>query len=397
MCSALSRFRAIRERLTLPGLALDELRRDRLGLRPDPGLTRAVDEAIAWLVRAQDESASRDGGVARHFSVVSGWSSSYPETTGYIIPTMLTCAHRLDRPDLRERARRMLDWLVSIQLPGGGFQGGLVDSKPVLPVTFNTGQILLGLASGVGEFGEAYREPLRRAADWLVETQDADGCWRRHASRFVMPGDKAYYAHAAWGLLEAARVEPDRDYTTAALANIRWTLSLHHPDGWFDQCCLNDPTQPLTHTLGYALRGVLEAYRTTRDPAFLDAGRATADALVRCIGPDGFLPGQIAPGWRGNTSWACLTGSVQLAACWFLLFRWTQDEAYRDEAYAVNRFVRRTVRFDGAAGTRGGIAGSFPIDGGYGRFEFLNWAAKFFIDAQFLEADIRSGTAGPES
>ena len=43
--------------------------------------------AIKWLETAQD--ATTDGGVAGRYSLSSGWSSSYPETTGYIIPTLL--------------------------------------------------------------------------------------------------------------------------------------------------------------------------------------------------------------------------------------------------------------------------------------------------------------------
>jgi len=36
---------------------------------------------------------------------------------------------------------------------------------------------------------------------------------------------------------------------------------------------------------------------------------------------------------------------------------------------------------------RGGIAGSWPIWGAYSRFEFPNWAAKFFADALMLNMD----------
>jgi hypothetical protein len=34
---------------------------------------------------------------------------------------------------------------------------------------------------------------------------------------------------------------------------------------------------------------------------------------------------------------------------------------------------------------RGGIRGSFPAYGGYGTYQFLNWAAKFFVDALLAE------------
>jgi hypothetical protein len=62
----------------------------------------------------------------------------------------------------------MLDLLGSVRLRDGAFQGGVVDALPVVPVVFNTGQVLIGLASGVAEFGESYRTPMRRPADWLV-------------------------------------------------------------------------------------------------------------------------------------------------------------------------------------------------------------------------------------
>jgi hypothetical protein len=34
---------------------------------------------------------------------------------------------------------------------------------------------------------------------------------------------------------------------------------------------------------------------------------------------------------------------------------------------------------------RGGIAGSAPIWGDYSRFEYPNWAAKFFADALMMD------------
>lgn len=347
---------------------------------------------MAWLGRAQDSSSTNDGGVARHYSLIDGWGPSYPETTGYIIPTMLAYAHLKNDEALRQRARRMLDWLLAIQLPEGGFQAGTVDAKPVVPTTFNTGQILLGLACGVQEFGDRYREPLRRAAEWLVKTQDPDGCWRKHPSPFAEPGEKAYETHVAWGLMEAARVENSREYGDAALANVRWALQQQQENGWFAKCCLSDYTQPLTHTIGYTLRGIVEAYRFSKEPSFLQAARKTADGLLSALKLDGFLPGRLDHQWHGTVSWACLTGTVQIAHCWLLLYEVTDDVRYRNAAVRANRYVRGTMNLTGSLGIRGGIKGSFPVDGGYGTYEYLNWACKFFVDAQVLElASVRRG------
>jgi hypothetical protein len=378
----------------LPLAAKREVAADRRGLPAyDPGIDRVIEEGVAWLGRAQDHSLSRDGGVARHFSLVDGWGSSYPETTGYIVPTLLAYADQCAdgaREDARQRARRMLDWLVSIQFPAGGFQGGTIGDSPVVPVTFNTGQILLGLASGVRAFGDSYREPMRRAADWLVETQDPDGCWRRFSTPFAKPGEKSYEPHVAWGLLEAARVEGSGcgRYADAALANVRWALGHQRPNGWFENCCLDDAVRPLTHTIGYVLRGLVEAYLFAKDPTLFEAARRTADGLLTAIDADGFLPGRLPQDWCGSVPWTCLTGSVQIAHCWFLLYQQSGHFPYLEAGRSATRYVRRTTKVDGAPETRGGVKGSFPVHGDYGTYQYLNWACKFLIDASMLERQL---------
>jgi len=139
--------------LHLPAAAKAEHHTDSAGLpAQDLDIEQAIQEGIAWIGRAQNHSVSADGGVARHFSLITGWGTSYPETTGYLVPTLLAYAKLWGDETSHQRARCMLDWLVSIQLHDGGFQGGIIDSRPTVPVTFNTGQILLGLADGVHQF-----------------------------------------------------------------------------------------------------------------------------------------------------------------------------------------------------------------------------------------------------
>jgi hypothetical protein len=366
-----------------------EIRRER---EQANGAEASIDDhlsaALAWIGRAQDHSGSADGGVASQYCLVTGWSTSYPETTGYIIPTVIREARLSGDVMLLERARNMLDWLVGIQMRSGAFQGGPMSDSPTVPVTFNTGQILMGLAAGVTEFGDAYRKPMTLAADWLVATQDADGCWRKHSSPFVGDGDKTYDAHASWGLLEAARIDPNRGYAEAAMRNVWWALSHQNDQGWFANCCLTDPLNPLTHTIGYVLRGLVEAYRFTRDERILQAALKTAEGALQALRPDGFLPGRIDEAWRGVVSWSCLTGAAQIAICWFMLFEETGDVRFRDAARIANVYVRRTVRLDGPLETRGAVKGSFPVSGGYMTFQYPNWATKFFIDANRMEASV---------
>ncbi|HPT49238.1 MAG TPA: hypothetical protein PKZ22_03420 [Accumulibacter sp.] len=372
----------------LPPDAQRQLKLDRAGLPEHDAGPRAIAAAgIAWLKRSQEMSIFRDGGSARDFSLVKGWASSYPETTGYIIPTLIDYADRTNDRNLADHARRMLDWLVAIQFPEGAFQGGKIDADPRVPVTFNTGQILIGLSAGVRRFGDTYRPAMKRAADWLRDSLDADGCWRKHPTPFAAPGEKAYETHVSWGLFEAARLEPEQGYGEAGLKQTRWALTKQRDNGWFADNCLSSPDAPLTHTIGYVLRGVIEAFRFSNEADFLKAAVKTADSLLTVIRDDGFIPGQLDRNWQGTVPWVCLTGSVQIAACWLLLHAITGKAAYVSAACRANRFVRRTVHLTGSNDVIGGVRGAFPVNGDYGAYEYLNWAAKFCVDAQLMEID----------
>jgi hypothetical protein len=387
-------FKEVVDLRKLPSVARTEYLRDNLGMiQRDPGCDVAIKSGISWLCTAQDNNACKDGGFADTYSLLSGWGASYPETTGYIIPTMIQYSHIMGNKEILNRARRMLDWLVSIQYPDGSFQGGAVDVKNKKPTVFNTGQILIGLANGVKEFGEEYRTPMRKAADWLVSVQDPDGCWRKYSSPFVVPGDKAYDTHVAWGLLEAEKVDPGRNYAESAMANVSWAITQQQPNGWFQNCDLTMPDQPLTHTLAYVLRGIIEAYLFSHNQKLLDASCLTANSLLDTMEKDGYIAGRFFKDWQPAQDWVCMTGTAQIAICWFLLYQITGESKFKEAAFVANRFVRRRMKVDGSPFMLGGIKGACPVNGAYGAYSYLNWACKFFVDANILENEIRSSNA----
>ena len=371
------------------GLELRVRARDFLGMKnDDPGPEVVIAESLRWLGRAQDESASHDGGVARHFSIKNGWSSSYPETTGYIIATLLDGRFDPDSGDSRRRAVDMLRWLVSIQYPEGGFQGGMIDQLPRVPVTFNTGQILIGLSAGAN-IEPTFKEAAHKAAVWLATTQDDDGCWRRHSTPFAEKNDKAYETHVSLGLFAAHAMDLTRDYLAAGLRQVDWAIQQQLPNGWLKNCCLSDASRPLTHTLGYALRGIVGAYESSKQDRYLAAAVKLAQGLLDQQQPEGQLAGRFDSQWRPAVNWVCLTGLSQIAECWLLLHRYTGNAAFAAAAKRANRFVRRTVAIEGPLDIRGAVKGSHPISGDYGKWQYLNWASKFTIDAN--RAELLSG------
>jgi hypothetical protein len=346
---------------------------------------------MQWLCRAQD--ATPDAGVSRSYALRfmrahgrSGWLASYPETTGYIIPTFLAYAALTGKSEYRERAIRMAQWEADVQMASGAVQGGVIDFPPT-PAIFNTGQVLFGWAAAYRETGDdAFLRAAKRGADFLVAAMDADGAWRRHGSEYARQGVNVYDARTAWGLLEASRVTNEIAHRDAAVRNLEFVLTKQRPNGWFEECCLDDNARPLLHTIAYTMEGLLEAGCVLGEERFRSAARVAADVLLAKQRPDGSLAGRFDAEWNGAADWSCLTGDAQTAIVWARLYETTGDRRYLDAAQRMNRYLCSTQDLAASdPGIRGGIKGSQPIWGGYGEFEYLNWAAKFFADALMLE------------
>jgi uncharacterized protein YyaL (SSP411 family) len=365
--------------------------------RRDAGdAAQALRAAIDWICRAQD--AAGDGGVARSFSLVynaffrkRGWTASYPETTGYIIPTLFDYARASGRGELLDRAVRMADWECEVQMPSGAVQGGTVNEPPS-PAVFNTGQVIFGWVRAFKETGtERYLQSAIRAGDFLLSCQDADGAWRKQLSKFASQSMPFYIynVRSAWALLQLGEVAGDRVYRDAAVRNIDFALGEQLPNGWFRNNCLNDPDRPLLHTIAYTLEGMVEAGISLGEARYISAVRKAADELLARLEPDGRLAGRFDRRWEPAANYCCLTGNAQMGIVWGRLYQATGDDRYVTGMRRTNEFLRKLQWMGtGNPDLEGGISGSFPLHGRYGSFEILNWAVKFFVDSMMLEASI---------
>ncbi len=341
-------------------------------------------EAAAWLVRAQD--AGNDRGVAYGVRFGEGFDLSYPETTGYIIPTFLKLADHYHDPEFRERAIQMGDWEIAVQMDCGAVMGGKYSTHPT-PAVFNTGQVLLGWAALFHATGEKrFLDACRRATDWLLEMQEPEGSWIRGNSSFAVSESTVYNVKAAWGLCEAGIAGGWDDAVQGAVRNAEFAVSKQSPNGWFADCCLGDAQRPLLHTLAYSMQGLVGIGRLTGRTDFIDAATRMADSLIDLMSPDGFLPGRIDATFQGAVDWCCLTGTAQTSIVWSYLYRETNSEKYLAAAHTANRYLMAHHDISNEdPGIRGGIPGSWPVWGEYGRFRILNWATNFFADALLLE------------
>ncbi|NWF73544.1 MAG: hypothetical protein HXY51_10965 [Nitrospirae bacterium] len=356
-----------------------------------------IEAGVQWICQAQD--AFECGGVARSYSMIyqpyfrkSGWFAPYPETTGYIIPTLIDYARLVNSQELVDRALRMADWECRVQMPSGAVQGGMIDQASS-PAIFNTGQVIFGWIRAFHETGEpAYLASAIKAGKFLVSQQDEDGAWRKSLSDFTMNSRMSSYTYntrTAWGLMELARVTGDEEFEEAAIRNVEFALGQQLENGWFRSNCLNDPSQPLLHTIAYCIRGIMEIGALMKNQEYIARARRAADSVLARLRQDGSLAGRFNERWEPAVSWRCLTGEAQMAGIWGRLYQITGQPDYLKGLRRTNAALRKVqfLRTD-QPGLYGGISGSEPIHGMYGRFEILNWAVKFFLDAQMLELSL---------
>ena len=360
---------------------------DLTGLSKQPKLSdeEHLKSVIAWLGYAQDQRIgyADEGGVSAGWSFEDGWLPSYPETSGYIIETLLAAAKVLADPTLTVRAERIVDWELSIQNETGSFPGhfGEAGSKPVI---FNTGQIMHGMIAGYLAFDrDECLEAAVRAGHWMVLQQDDDGCWRRSEHNDT---PHTYNTRSAWALLRTGLFANEKVLVDSAIKNIQWALTQQTASGWFKTNAFTEKGLPFTHNIAYAIRGILESGLLLDNEEMINAAIKAANAQAAQQQADGWLAGVYADNWEPKAHYCCLTGLAQMSIIWQRLIH-TQgiDELKLPVARGLD-FIKSNHRINSNyAYQRGAIAGSAPIWGRYSMFEYPNWAAKFFADALMLK------------
>jgi hypothetical protein len=335
-----------------------------------------LNAAIDWIQLAH--TMSGDGGISKGYDVLRGhWFPSYPETTGYTIPTLLNVALALDRPELQALALSLADYLLERTTSEGGVTHWT--SSTSNPIAFDTGQVIFGWLAAFEASGDArYLQAAARAGDWLISVQHSSGSWKDHQHLGV---EKVIDTRVAWALLELYRYTHQDACQRAAARNLEWALQNQDTDGWFRRCAFVEEEAPFTHTLAYTAEGLFECGCLLDEARYIEAARLTANALLDRQHPDGSLASTYKS-WRETSHSSCLTGNCQMGRLWLRFHETSGGHAYYAAARKAIAFVARTQNLATSdPNMRGAIAGSHPIYGRYERFKYPNWAAKFFIDA----------------
>jgi len=336
--------------------------------------------SAGWLITAQ--KMMKDNGIGS-YTLSGAWSSSYPETTGYIIPTLLDYYRFSKQEEARTAALQAAAWLVSIQLDNGGWQGGRMnENRPA--IVFNTGQVLRGLVAAWEETRlEEYLDCAIRGADWLCDVQHPDGYWKKHA---LMNQARVYDAYVDVPLLNLWKITGNQRYADHARRNLEWiTRKKQLGNGWFSDCdnTVKHNDRPILHTIAYTIDGLHDCGTILGNKEFLEAAAYPAEMLAGIYKSQGFLHGRYDEKWNGSEH-PILTGMAQMAIIWQKMAGKSSEGDYKNLAGKLLSQLLWLQEKKGSEDMRGAITGSFPLWGRYEPFAYPNWAVKFFSDALLL-------------
>lgn len=330
---------------------------------------RCTAAALAWLRRSIEVTGGQ--GSSHSWSPLFGWAKAYPETTGYLIETLLDYAEIKQDDSLRDLAFRCSNWLVSIQLPSGAFPALLAENRE--PSIFNTAQILFGLARTEN------KKPLELANDWLISALESDYSWRKHA--YVLGFTPSYYTRAVWGVLKANQVLQNAEIQEKMRVSLRFYAERFLPNGAVRGWGFWPGKAAFTHTIAYTLEGFLESAILLEEKEILQKTIATGEQLLEIRQKTGRTAGRYDERWRGDYSFLCVTGNCQLSTFYYRLFELTREERFREAAQC---FLAEVLDFQYLGKNKdrfGALPGSAPLWGPYLRFRYPNWGLKFFLDA----------------
>ena len=212
-------------------------------------------DVLQWLYAAENDS----GGIAAWKSN-NGWHVSYPEVSGYLIPTLI----QWGATDL---AVRNMEWLLSIQNPTGSWDG--IDGKPR---TFDTSAVVEGLKA----LKMSRHASVRNAKVWMKAQRMDNG---------------------------HLRTSPDSSETR--IYNLRASQIIGD-----ELPALDLPNPERTHYMAYGLEGM---WKAGMKPQVIEQLQVSTNAILS----SGLMPCWVGPGYNSGTGTdTCATAQYAMLYGW---------------------------------------------------------------------------------
>lgn len=273
---------------------------------------------------------------------------SYPEVTGYYIPTLIKWGYR-------DRAISYAKWLCNIQKDDGSWY----DTDNNDPYIFDSAQILKGLIA-VREIYPEVDNNIMRGCEWILSRMDDDG-------RLVTPSEELWgdsktcseliHTYCISPLIDASKIFNKPDYEIKARKIFNYYKKEYY------ESIMNFSL--LSHFYAYVMEALV-------DLGEIDMVREAMAKIADIQKDDGSVPAY------NNVNWICSTGLFQLALVWYRL----------GELEHGNKAFEFACKLQNKTG---GWYGSYIIDkdtkenNTYFPNEEISWAVKYFLDALYFK------------
>jgi len=334
-------------------------------------LDACLKKNLSWLKRSFDVNKNKGSSAYRH--ILGYWSTPYPETTGYLLPTLLLSSDYLKDASLSDLAFDQLDCFESLLSESGAIE---YNGKYYF---FDNSQILLGLCEMYqSQPSKQVRFLAERIAAWMTDLIDADGSL---TSNTFTPGyTPSYFSRSAWALLKAAQ-QFETISSEAAIRLLYYIMKLKRSNNSFECWSFDGNPQAFSHTIIYTLRGLWESSLILNDPQVRETSLSCIRTLTEMVkNHSGKLAGSYDPAWKGDYSYCCTAANAQLAVLLMRVYEHLRDPFWLDTIGPLlyPLVYRQTIIH------RAAIPSSLPVWGKYQRFRYTNWSQKFYSDALLL-------------
>ena len=283
----------------------------------------------------------------------TGLPKSYPEVTGYYIPTLINWGER-------ELAKTYTAWLCGIQHEDGAWY----DTEGKAPYVFDTAQILKGLLAAK-QLGMDVDDNIKAGCEWIISNINEEG-------RLTTPTKDAWgtpgicseliHLYCLSPLIEAGKIYNNRYYINMADKVTKYYIDNYREDilgfGF------------LSHFYAYVMEALCDIGQT-------DLAREAMHNMERYQHDNGMIPAY------KDVEWTCSTGMFQLAITWYKL----------GELEKGNKTFEYAMQLQNESG---GWYGSYTMTDNPNPFDRnkcpdyfpqseISWAVKYFLDALYYK------------
>jgi hypothetical protein len=352
---------------------------------------KSLKDASLWLDRSLRQN--KDNGSSAYFHLIKGWSGPYPETTGYLIPTLYNLSNLEGYEKYGLLAQQQCDWLLSIQNTDGSFPQGL--ALGTRPEIFDGGQILFGILATYKVTKDAkYYSASIALIDWMVRQQDENGAFT--ASTYVNSYSPSYHVRFVWALALGLEIYKDQSLLKNVIQKaLEYYSGLIQENGAFRNWGFHPHDAGLTHTIAYTIRGFIECGIILKQHDLISLILPTIKKLEEDLSHNKYLAGEYDTEWKGNYSFRCLTGEAQMSIIYRRLYDIYGEVKYEKISNKLlEQVYAKQVNAPVFSNIHGGFFASSPFYGKYMRLMMNNWTCKFYLDALMQSLNIDTKLLG---